>query len=759
MHLWFDLISRELALLVVVTALGLGPSSFLSERFDATARLAMAPVLGMCTGAAVFTTLLWFASASRTAWLLPVIGAGSCAVAVVRRRHWRGFSGTEDLSGAGSVARRRSAPFKVVDIVQLAVVCLAAAAPITYTLHERGSVGPAAYAVGDVDGYVAVADGAQHQSLRTAQHQKTPFADFTVGYYDNYAAAVQQLDVTALLANLDSLLGFGATDTNSPFLAALIVVGALGVFSAVRATVRRRSWAAVLAGGLFGGAFFLQLFFVGSEGAICGLAVLVPMAVVGGDALHEPGPANVALFALLVSGLIDLYPLLLAPAGVAAVVAVAAVVVRRARSVDGLDGVFLLRLGGGVASVLVLAALFDVVAFARVIHYWHSLVNGGYVSRAFPQFQLGAGLVPGWLLQTRQLYSLVFSSNSAASNVVLAILVPAALLAVAAVALWRFHIARLLIPFIATSVAIALYERVHNHCSYCEERNLLPVAPMLLFLVALGVGVLATSRLRRLHWASLGVAALFVVSAGYAVRAERTRFLDGAYVLDSSARTLVSKIPPGAGPVALEGFNEGAQAPEELLLVYEMVDEHVWGRVSIPADYDENNALAYAATYPFPGPTLHPASRYVLTRIPGVLTSRPTVARMGSIALQRLSGPLDVLLDYGVSVASLASSDPTGSAHINSSGNGTVQYVVSGGSGRGQVHVAMRFDLPAPRPLSVAADAPMQEQQHEAKVDICVETTGRAPLRTARVRIPPDSGARLVAVEVGRGCPSLPVAG
>jgi hypothetical protein len=273
----------------------------------------------------------------------------------------------------------------------------------------------------------------------------------------------------------------------------------------------------------------------------------------------------------------------------------------------------------------------------------------------------------------------------------------------------------------------------------------------------LGLVVLASTRLRGFHWTALGVAAVFVFSAGYTVRAERTRFLNGAYVLDSSARTLVSKIPSGGGPVALEGFNEGAFAPVEMFLVYEMVDEHFWGQVSIPADYNDNGALTYATVYPFPGPTLRPSSRYVLTRIAGVAADRKTVTRVGAIALQRLSSPLDALLDYGVSVATLARDDPSGSAYINSTDDGTVGYVVSGGSGNGQVHVGLRFDLPVPHALSVTADAPVQVRQMGAAVDICVETTGRAPLRTARVRIPPDSRARLVAVAVARGCPSLPV--
>src|SRR5271169_5060109 len=84
MHIWTDIFVRELVMLVVLLALGSGPAAFLGGRFDAAARVAMAPVLGLCLATCVFTTLIWFTAARNTYWLIPVIALVSLAVALRR---------------------------------------------------------------------------------------------------------------------------------------------------------------------------------------------------------------------------------------------------------------------------------------------------------------------------------------------------------------------------------------------------------------------------------------------------------------------------------------------------------------------------------------------------------------------------------------------------------------------------------------------------------------------------------------------------
>ena len=80
MHIWTDILIRELAMLAVLFALGSAPAAYLGRRFDAAARLALAPVLGLCVGTCVFTTLIWFTAARRTYWLVPVLAAISLSL-------------------------------------------------------------------------------------------------------------------------------------------------------------------------------------------------------------------------------------------------------------------------------------------------------------------------------------------------------------------------------------------------------------------------------------------------------------------------------------------------------------------------------------------------------------------------------------------------------------------------------------------------------------------------------------------------------
>ncbi len=46
MPIWIELLSREAAYLALLVALGAGPARLLSERFDAAARLTLAPISG-----------------------------------------------------------------------------------------------------------------------------------------------------------------------------------------------------------------------------------------------------------------------------------------------------------------------------------------------------------------------------------------------------------------------------------------------------------------------------------------------------------------------------------------------------------------------------------------------------------------------------------------------------------------------------------------------------------------------------------------
>ena len=93
-------------------------------------------------------------------------------------------------------------------------------------------------------------------------------------------------------------------------------------WAAAPGNVLRR--ARVAAAAALGGAFFMQLFFDGSEGAICGLAVLVPLGVLGVVAARGRQLRLLVPGTILLSGLFALYPVFLDIAALAAGAALAA---------------------------------------------------------------------------------------------------------------------------------------------------------------------------------------------------------------------------------------------------------------------------------------------------------------------------------------------------------------------------------------------------------------------------------------------------
>ena len=110
-------------------------------------------------------------------------------------------------------------------VVQLALIVVLIPTSLNVPLALRHTVGPeGGYHIADTAGYVSTTNSEARESVRTAKHQHGPIADLAIGYWVGYAQRDQQLDVTALEANLNSTLGLGATDTESPFLICIVLV-------------------------------------------------------------------------------------------------------------------------------------------------------------------------------------------------------------------------------------------------------------------------------------------------------------------------------------------------------------------------------------------------------------------------------------------------------------------------------------------------------------------------------------------------------
>lgn len=88
MDTWVQLLVRELLLVAILGAAGIGFVAFLPACVDRTSRLALAPVFGFCAASSLLMTSIWLVPAG-TGWpLLASLVAASVLVAfrVHRRR-------------------------------------------------------------------------------------------------------------------------------------------------------------------------------------------------------------------------------------------------------------------------------------------------------------------------------------------------------------------------------------------------------------------------------------------------------------------------------------------------------------------------------------------------------------------------------------------------------------------------------------------------------------------------------------------------
>jgi len=724
MHIWTALVVREAAFLAILMLLGAGPASLLSGRFDAAARIALAPVLGFCAGTCIATTVIELAPARDTYWMLIPLAALSAGVAA-----WR------TVRGGGPGGWQARLPLR--DLAALLVVVVAVTGPLTYTLHEHQTVGPAVYHYTDVDNYVAEPDAAQTLSLAAARtafehhHQAGTIADYTQFWWTWVAHLDSNLDAAPIYANVDALLGLGGSDTYSPFLIVLLLAGALGAFAAVRYIAGSRTVMAVLAGGLFGGSFFLELWFDSFQAAIAGLALVLPYSILVSEALRERRRADLALIALVLGTLLSVYPLFipLLVASTAIVLAARAVAIRRG---GGAPAPLARRVAGSIAAVIVLSVAFDLVGFARDLTYYREIFDNTFL---LPRvgFRLGVDVLPGWLAQTREFWNMPSLGSGGLKQLVLGALLPLLFLGLIVAGLRRYRPALALVALAGVCAIVAEYSYAsRSACTYCAERNLLALGPIVAVLIALGLCALLAMGARWAKVAAIAGAVLVTVAVAQRARVELKRFTDASYFLDSADRTVLNHLPAAGGRVELEGFGASTYAQAEQPLVYHLVNERSGGRASIILGSDVGNALEYidfGAIEP-PGPAFSPGYKYVITRFGGVSTARQVIARGGGVALERRAEPLDVTPYAGLAIP-LERLDPDGLPWV--APQYPLKLYITGYDGGRPAWARLSFV--AFGPISVPRQPGVRARIAGHDVTVCVRASGQAPIRRAAIRI------------------------
>jgi hypothetical protein len=741
----FNFVSRELAMVVMAGLLGAAPVMSLRRHASWPICVALMPVVGLCLGTCVTTTLLWFFPAASTFWVLPVLAIASCVLAwYLARRRPEVPEGGEREGRSADV----DSPRPMIGLLQCLIVLAVVSAPLALTVVEHHSDGPVAFQVYDAAAYVGIQDGMQHQSIHEAEVTKTPNKDLVQNEYAALMRSAQETELSPMAANMNELLGLNATDTESPFLLAVIAIGGLGLLGALGLALGSLSWWAVFCACLFGGGFLMQLFLDCSEGAICGLAVLVPFGVTSVVAARDRRWWSLTVPTVLLGGLYALYPefvgliALTVGFGLCAA-AVTSGALRRRDWRALMTGVAKTVLVAGIAIVL------DVEGFSRAWAIWIHVIRGGFGGVGLPSYRLPVQVLPGWLMQMVDFYS--FSSPAPLHvSVIAALIVPVIVLVALLPALRRNVFAWLTIPGILFALGGAAQQVRGDSCTYCEDRNLLPMSVILMFIISLGVITLAKKH-ALITGAIVGVAATFIAYSAYN---EQVGYSADTYFLPTSVRTVADHLPTDPGYVDIEAFDTGPRAPGEFPFVYYLLYEITHDHVSAPADVPSDPGLAYVFSHPLDGSAgeiFNPDYRYVLTRIPGVKTDRKTIASAPGIALEVRTSALDVTVDGGLANTLEPADNSNGLAAVS----GPVRFLVAGKSA---VLPSVRFTFAVPTAVAATDQASLEKVGRLSGTTLtgCMRSTavpGAPLIHSATVTVLPNVGIQLTSMRTSsRGC-------
>ncbi len=720
MHVLLSLLAREVFLLALLVAVGVAPAALLSRRIDAPTRIALAPALGLAVALCAMTTAVWRVPTNQCFWLLPLLAIVSVGVGVWLSRRRR-----PDPPQASAPRWRPDAR----SLVQILLVIVIVGGAFNLPLVQSRSVGPAGYDVSDAADYVSYQDGLRTQSVHAAAvAAKVPInrrADLIQSNWTEHAAGFQEVGFDAVASSADVILDLGGSQTYSAFMIVILEITALGLFAAVRVIVGGRPWAAVLAGVLVAGPFWIQLFMVGSEAGQVGLALLAPLLITVYLALRGPQPAAWVLLALLAAGLQTAYPLFVPPLAVAAAAALAVLAVV-GWSRGELTRHRLWQAGLVIFGVLILSVVFTPYAFVRNLRYWTGVLDGslGAVYGGLPQYVLPPALIPSWLLQMRWLYFLPQSYS--ASTLPGSILGPLAMLATIAFAVRRRLVLLGALAIIAAGALLGLSTWQNYHCSYCVDRNLLVASPLGTVLFAIGVAMLLATTRTHMRLLGCAVVVIALLGIGAQVRVGQLYLRQAAYTFDPQTRAVISRLPPHPPPlsVAMEGFGQTVRAPLEDSVVYAAVRHATGVPPSLPTETNDYSGLAYLGGPSPAGAAFDPAYQYVMTRLAGIDTGRPVIFRDGAVALERRAGPLDVIVTGGVEAA-LAPDDPQGRAWIQPQAPLTMWI---SGTHTGEP-VSLELGLRATVPVRIVPTPGMVLRRQGADLRLCADLSGAGAFR------------------------------
>jgi hypothetical protein len=737
-----QLFIRELLLFVTIVLIGAGPALMLrSGEATFTSRLALAPGFGLAIGAGVLMVVDFFVPL-RHAWFFTVIplAAIGLGLAVWSARR-DGLRLRVDLRGLAAIA----------------AIGLVAAGVGNYALHGKYTLGPVGYGVFDAPGYVTYIEG--YESRTNDKPLAATPGDWTLPKYDDeawnapwdlaqrygWAYKFQHTSSDSVAAVTTGLGGWAPWTMLSAFMVVLFAAGALGAYG-LAGVVGVRGLPQVLAGLLYAGPVVYTVLNDGSQGLLAGLAVLPAVISATILAFERPGKRAAVLAGVGFGGLQAVYPELLAGtiAGLGLALVALLILAWRRRAQTPITRAAVLR----VVGLLALAALAGALVSPRTLPWtWHYVAEGDYkgLAKGVIHYNMDLRFLPGWLYQTREFYTFAFLRPSGVVQTLVGTVLPLVLIAVSAYAFVALRRARLLIGLIVFLCAQALVTASTLDCSYCAQRTLLALSPIVPVLLAGGLGALmAFGGRRRDLGVALGTLALVVVVA--TSWSSMQRFRTGLISMPSNRLEKLSDVihKDTSGGIALEGFDAVPLASWlELPVTYNMVKQANPQRISIIADDNEYGGFSFYGTRPATDPAWSPDYKWVLSRIGGFDHSRQEIFRQGPISLQRRVEPFDVMVESGVAVDQ-QNLDPAGVPWIQTP-HGQMQLQQKpftlrvAASDPGTAYV--RFELHGPPDVRVKKQPGMVTRRPaDGVLEVCVPAAGPSKTRQLTFDVTPDTG-------------------
>jgi hypothetical protein len=734
-----ELFIRELLLFATIALIGAGPALLLrSGEATVASRLALAPGFGLAIGAGVLMAVDFFVPL-RHAWF-PVVGVLTAV----------------GMTLAVRAGRREGVSLRVPAraVAGIAIVGLTAAVVGNYAFHGKLTLAPVGYGVFDAPGYVTYVEGYEGRTndepaTATPDDWQAPKWDGEAwnGPWDlaqryGWGYKFQHTSSDAVVAVATGLGGWAPWTMISPFLVVLLATGALGVYG-LAGVVGVRGFPQVMAGLLFSGPVVYTVLNDGSQGLLAGLAVLPALIAATVLALTRPTKRAAILAGLTFGGLQAVYPELLAGSiaglGLALVALLALAWRRRDRVPITREKV------RWVAGLLLLAGVAALLVSPRTLPWtWNYVVAGSYkdLAKGVIHYNMDLKFLPGWLLQTREFYTFAFAHPGGITTFVLGIVLPLVLIAVCCYALVALPRTRLLAGLVLFLCAQALVTSATLGCSYCAQRTLLALAPILPVLLTGGLYALlkAGGRARDVGLV-LGTLAL-VATTWTVMQRMRTGLVSmPSNRLEKLADTIKHDT---SGGIAMEGFDSVPLASWlELPVTYNVVKQANPQRISLIADHTDYGGLAFYGTRPADSPAWDPNYKWVITRIGGFDHGRQEIFRQGPISIQRRAEPFDVIVDRGVAVDQQRL-DPAGVPWVQSESDqagfhqGPLTFRIAADD-PGTAYV--RFELHGPPDVNVARQKGMVRTRTAPGVmEVCVPAPGPSRTRQLSFTVSPPTG-------------------